>query len=97
MINSKDNKVKLIDLGLLINFMPEGTHRPMGKYTFQGTANFGSINTLYGYNSSRRDDLEGLGFAIMFIIDEAAVPWRGIQNKLEIRQMKIDFLNLPVE
>jgi serine/threonine protein kinase len=34
MINSKDNKVKLIDLGLLINFMPDGVHRPMGRYTF---------------------------------------------------------------
>jgi hypothetical protein len=33
----------------------------------------------------------------MFIIDEAAVPWRQIQNKLEIRQMKIDFLELPNE
>jgi hypothetical protein len=41
--------------------------------------------------------LEGLGFAIMFILDEAAVPWRQIQDKKEIRQMKIDFLELPME
>jgi serine/threonine protein kinase len=34
MINSKDNKVKLIDLGLVINYKPEGKHRPMGKYCF---------------------------------------------------------------
>jgi hypothetical protein len=33
----------------------------------------------------------------MFIIDEAAVPWREIQNNVEITQMKIDFLKLPTE
>jgi hypothetical protein len=33
----------------------------------------------------------------MFILDEAAVPWRQIQDKKEIRQMKIDFLDLPME
>jgi len=41
--------------------------------------------------------MEGLGYTIMFIIDEASVPWRQLQNKLEIRQSKIDFLNLPME
>jgi hypothetical protein len=30
----------------------------------------------------------------MSIIDEAAVPWREIQNKLEIRQKKIEFLEI---
>ena len=78
MLNKATNKVKMIDLGLAINYMPDNVHRPMGKYTFQGTPNFGSINTLYGYNSSRRDDLESLGYSIMFLIDEAAVPWRHI-------------------
>ncbi len=29
--------------------------------------------------------MEGLGYTIMFIIDEASVPWRQLQNKLEIR------------
>jgi hypothetical protein len=41
--------------------------------------------------------LEGLGYTIMFILDEPSVPWRQLQNKLEIRQMKIDFLELPME
>jgi hypothetical protein len=43
-----------------------------------------------------RDDLEGLGYTIMYILDEAAVPWRQIQNKEEIRKMKIEFLELPM-
>ncbi len=89
MISKVTNKLKIIDLGLAIAYMPDGVHRPMGKYAFKGTPNFGSINTLYGYNSSRRDDLESLGYSIMFLIDEQAVPWRTFQNKQEIRDCKI--------
>lgn len=52
---------------------------------------------MYGYNSARRDDLEGLGYSIMYIIDENDVPWRHLQNKLDIRQQKIEFLELPFD
>ena len=34
MISTLDNRVRLIDLGLLINFMPDGVHRQRGRYTF---------------------------------------------------------------
>ncbi len=71
MISMKDNKVKIIDFGLVIDYMPEGKHRELGKFSFQGTARYGSISTtLKGYNSGRRDDLEGLGYTMMELIDE---------------------------
>jgi serine/threonine protein kinase len=81
LISSADNRVKLIDFGLMINYMPDGVHRQQGKYPFQGTASFASLNTLLGSNASRRDDLEGLGYTIMYIIDEQSVPWREIQQR----------------
>lgn len=62
--------MKIIDFGLVIDYMPEGKHRELGKFSFQGTARYGSINTLKDYNSGRRDDLEGLGYTIMALIDE---------------------------
>ena len=73
MISMRDNKVRIIDFGLVINYRPDGedgAHRPLGRFSFQGTARFGSIKTLHGYNSGRRDDLEGLGYSIMALIDE---------------------------
>jgi serine/threonine protein kinase len=71
MISTKDNNVRIIDFGLAINYIPDGVHhRAKGRYSFQGTAQYGSINTLNGYNSGRRDDLEGLGYTIMALIDE---------------------------
>ena len=97
MISMKDNKVKIIDFGLVIDYMPngrDGAHRPLGKYSFQGTARYGSINTLMGYNSGRRDDLEGLGYSIMALIDEKLMPWKDIPgNKTkEIAASKLNFL-----
>jgi serine/threonine protein kinase len=46
LISTKDHKVRLIDLGLVINYKPEGVHRARGRYNFQGTPYFGSIDVL---------------------------------------------------
>ena len=88
MISSADNRVRLIDFGLVINFMPDGVHRQKNKFGFQGTASYGSIDTLYGYNSGRKDDLEGLGYSIMFMIDTPSVPWKDLQQRPDIRESK---------
>ncbi len=81
MISKVTNKVKVIDLGLGINLkLFDNVHNPIVRFKFVGTPNYGSINTLYGYNSSRRDDLESLGYSMMFLIDENSVPWRHMQT-----------------
>ena len=92
MISSKDNKVRIIDFGLVINYMPDEKHRPIGRYSFQGTARFGSIHTLQGYNSGRRDDLEGLGYTIMELMDKEQLPWRYMESNKDIAQSKLSFL-----
>ena len=33
----------------------------------------------------------------MFIIDTPAVPWKNIQQRVDIRQAKINFLEAPLE
>ena len=91
MISTRDNRVRIIDLRLAINFFPDGqdgVHRPLAKYGFQGTPLYGSIDTLRGYNSGRKDDLEGLGYTIMALIDQNAVPWNNIQTKEKIADSK---------
>jgi hypothetical protein len=73
MISTSDYKVQIIDFGLVFNYRPEGKdvpHKPLGKYNFLGTARYGSINTLQGYNLGRKDDLEGLGYTILALMDE---------------------------
>jgi hypothetical protein len=39
-----------------------------------------SINSLDGYNHSRRDDLESLGYTFMLLINKEQVPWLNDDN-----------------
>ena len=43
-------------------------------------------------SQSRRDDLEGLGYSIMYLIDEQNVPWYGLTDHSAILKLKEDFL-----
>ena len=46
---------------------------------------------LEGYNLSRRDDLESLGYTIMCLIDKTSVPWMTMDNKQAILEAKREF------
>jgi hypothetical protein len=56
-------------MGLVMEYMRDGSHKGVGKYGFQGTPQYGSMSGLIGYTLSRRDDLESLGYSIMCLID----------------------------
>lgn len=71
---TKDGLVKIIDFGLLNEYRVTGVHKPLGRFGFQGSPFFGSINSLRGYTLSRRDDLESLCYSIMYLIDYQT-PW----------------------
>ena len=101
MISTTDNKVRIIDFGLVKNFRPDrlgGDHIKLGWYpSFEGTPHFGSINALNGYNSGRRDDLEGLGYTIMELIDANQVPWRDLAEKKGVKEEIKGEQGVPVD
>ena len=82
--------VYLLDFGLAKKYRSSSTlvHYPMvNKKKLIGTARYASINALKGNEQSRRDDLEALGYVLMYLL-RGSLPWQGLQAKTKEERYK---------
>ncbi|KAL4649272.1 hypothetical protein ACB092_01G003600 [Castanea dentata] len=92
---SKDNEVFIMDFGLATKYRHPSTytHIPYRENrNFVGTERFASRNTHRGIQQSRRDDLESLGYVLIYFL-KGSLPWQikaaTQKNKLEkVREIK---------
>jgi casein kinase 1 len=86
------NLIYVIDLGLSKKFKDPktGQHIPFreGKLLL-GTARYTSINTHLGIEQSRRDDLEGIAYVLIYFL-KGTLPWIGL--KAENRKQKYEMI-----
>jgi len=78
-LGERAHHLYLIDFGLSKRYY-DGKHVQPRSRKLQpvGTARYASINALSGSEQSRRDDLEALGYLLVYLL-QGSLPWSGLQ------------------
>jgi len=101
-LGKKGNLVYVIDFGLAKKFRDQRTHQHIPyreNKNLTGTARYTSINTHLGIEQSRRDDMEALGYILIYFL-QGTLPWQGLRAKTKAQKYeKISEkkLSTPVE
>ncbi|GMT06705.1 hypothetical protein PENTCL1PPCAC_28879, partial [Pristionchus entomophagus] len=89
-LGKKGNLVYIIDFGLAKRFRDQNTHVHIPyreNKNLTGTARYASVNTHRGVEQSRRDDIESLGYVLMYF-NRGTLPWQGL--KAATKRQKYD-------
>ena len=81
--NKHNDRLYILDFGLAKKFR---SSRTLAQYPYikrkklTGTARYASIHALEAYEQSRRDDLESVGYVLMYFL-RGELPWQGLKVK----------------
>lgn len=100
-IGDEKDTVYLLDFGLSKKFKSSRTGQHIayrdGK-SLTGTARYASINSHRGLEQSRRDDLESIGYVLVYFC-RGCLPWQGLkvkENEDKFRKIMEVKMNTPV-
>ncbi len=80
----------LIDFGLAKKYRSSRTlkqYPQTRKKRLTGTARYASIHALEGYEQSRRDDMESVGYIMAYLL-RGGLPWQGLKLKSKENKYK---------
>ena len=90
-LGQKSNLIHIIDFGLSKRYKDKATgqHIPYRENRdLVGTVRYASINAHLGIEQSRRDDIEGIGYVLVYFY-LGRLPWQGKQDKAKPQVSKI--------
>lgn len=93
LIGDKNNNIYIIDYGLCKLFKNKNNEHipPSQNKQLVGTVRYTSINSHIGHELSRRDDLESIGYILIYFI-KGKLPWQGLNTKVQSKEDKYDLI-----
>ena len=90
LMKKDNNQIYLIDFGLSKRYLDNfDNHIKLGTgRKLMGTARYASINIHNGITPSRRDDLESIGYVLLYLLI-GYLPWQNIKGETREKRYKL--------